>query len=61
MALWSTCYVESWKRKMNTLQYVWASKEREADMKKNDKRPQRGATYVINKQSGEHEEKVLDN
>ena len=33
-AIWSTLYIESWKRKQNTIKYIWASEQREKDIKK---------------------------
>ena len=39
LGLWSTIYIESWKRKQNTLKYMWASEQRLADIAKEDARP----------------------
>ena len=38
LGLWSTIYIESWKRKQNTLKHMWASEQRLADIQKAEKR-----------------------
>jgi len=60
LALWSTWYIESWKRKQNTLKYIWAGEARLNDIKTENKRPQDGATWVVEKLSGAANETVLD-
>ena len=47
MAIWSTFYVESWKRKQNGLNYLWGQDERAEDIMSNDRKEQRHAAYVI--------------
>lgn len=32
LGIWSTVYIESWKRKQNTLKYMWASEQRMSDI-----------------------------
>ncbi len=32
LALWSTIYIESWKRKQNTVSYIWGSQERKVEI-----------------------------
>ena len=32
LAVWSTIYIESWKRKQNTVKYIWASEQRSKDI-----------------------------
>jgi hypothetical protein len=60
LALWSTWYIESWKRKQNTLKYIWAGEARLNDIKTENKRPQDGATWVVERISGAANETVLD-
>ena len=38
LALWSTWYIESWKRKQNTIKYIWASEQRISDIQTASKR-----------------------
>lgn len=52
-SLWSTIYVESWKRKQATIQYLWGLNEKEEQIKKSIKRPQSGNEYVYDEQRGE--------
>jgi hypothetical protein len=59
LATWSTIYIESWKRKQNTVKYIWASEERIKDIKSSEKRDQKGATYFIEKVSGKKTLAVL--
>lgn len=40
IALWSVFYVESWKRKQATIQYIWGLTEKEDQIRKSIKRPQ---------------------
>ena len=60
LALWSTWYIESWKRKQNTIKHIWAAEERLADISDASKKQQRGATWVIEEVSGKATETVLD-
>ena len=32
LAVWSTIYIESWKRKQNTVSYIWALDQRSQDI-----------------------------
>jgi len=32
LAVWSTIYIESWKRKQNTVSYIWGSQERKDEI-----------------------------
>mmetsp|Transcript_30458 Transcript_30458/g.37495 ORF Transcript_30458/g.37495 Transcript_30458/m.37495 type:complete len:320 (-) Transcript_30458:991-1950(-) len=59
-AVWSTIYIESWKRKQNTVKFYWASDERKSEIMTGEKREQRGATYFIEKVSGKKTLSVLD-
>ena len=59
LAIWSTIYIESWKRKQNTVKFYWASEERKSEIMTGEKREQRGATYFIEKVSGKKTLSVL--
>ena len=59
LAVWSTVYIESWKRKQNTVKYIWASEQRIKDIKSSEKKEQRNATYFIEKVSGKKTLSVL--
>ena len=52
LGVWSTIYIESWKRKQNTIKHLWASEERGALLRKAEKRKQVGTTVVIERVSG---------
>jgi len=60
LAVWSTIYIESWKRKQNTVKHIWASEERGKEIKKSERRDQRGATYFVEKVSGKKTLSVLN-
>ena len=60
LALWSTWYIESWKRKENTVKYIWACESRLGDIKSENRRPQQNATWVIEEISGAANEIVLN-
>ena len=36
-AIWFTIYIESWKRKQNTVKFYWASDERKEEIKTGEK------------------------
>jgi hypothetical protein len=38
LAVWSTIYIESWKRKQNTVSYIWGSQERKVEIQTGEKR-----------------------
>ena len=59
ISLWSTFYVESWKRKQATIQYMWGLNEKEEQIKKSIKRPQKGNEYVYDDQRGEVHKVVM--
>jgi hypothetical protein len=61
ISLWSTFYVESWKRKQATIQYLWGLNEKEEQIKKSVKRQQRGNEYIYDDQRGEVRKTVMDN
>jgi hypothetical protein len=50
ISLWSTFYVESWKRKQSTIQYIWGLEEKEEQINESIKRPQNGKEYVYDAQ-----------
>lgn len=52
IALWSTFYVESWKRKQATIQYIWGLVEQEDHLKKSVKLKQNHTEYVYDEQRG---------
>ena len=60
LALWATIYIESWKRKQNAFKYIWASEQRDAEIKKGQKKPQVGSTYFVEKVSGKKTLSVLN-
>ena len=59
LGVWSTVYIESWKRKQNTLKYMWASDQRMSDITSAEKREQVGATWLIEAVSGKQSFRVL--
>lgn len=59
LAVWSTVYIESWKRKQNTFKYIWASEQRSKEIKQSEKREQNGATFFIESVSGKKTLSVL--
>ena len=59
LAIWSTLYIESWKRKQNTIIYIWASNQRVKDIKKSQKRQQKGSTFFVERISGKKTKSVL--
>ena len=60
LGLWSTIYIESWKRKQNTLKHMWASEQRLADIGAADAKPQKGSTWYIDRISGKAVKRVLE-
>lgn len=60
VALWSTFYVESWKRKQATIQYIWGLKEKEEQIKKSVKLPQENTEFIYDEQQGKVIEVVMN-
>lgn len=52
IALWSVFYVESWKRKQATIQYIWGLTEKEDQIRKSIKRPQKGIELTYDEYHG---------
>ena len=46
-AIWSTIYIESWKRMQNTVSYYWASESRKNEIMTGMKKDQTGSTFFI--------------
>ena len=59
LAIWSTIYIESWKRKQNTVKFIWAVEERKDEIMTGEKREQKGATFFVEKVSGKKTMSVL--
>ena len=60
ISVWSTVFVESWKRKQNTIKYLWALEEKRHNIKKSVKREQKNAEYVVERISGQKRKLVLN-
>lgn len=58
-AIWSTIYIESWKRKQNTVKFYWASDERKSEISAGETQSQVGSTYFIEEISGKKTLSVL--
>lgn len=52
IALWSTFYVESWKRKQNSIRYIWGLNEKEEQIRDSVKLSQRNTEVVYDEQQG---------
>ena len=60
VTLWSTFYLESWKRKHETLSYIWGLNERKEQIERSVKLPQTNTEYVFNQMKGKREKVVLN-
>jgi len=60
IGIWSTCYMESWKRKQNTLRFMWGIEGREQEINNNQEIPQMNTEWTIGVQSGKKEKKILE-
>lgn len=60
ISLWSTFYVESWKRKQATIQYIWGLEEKEDQINESIKLPQQGNEYVYDAAQGITTKRVMN-
>ena len=60
ITLWSTFYLESWKRKHATLTYVWGLAERQDQIEESVKLKQTNTEFIFNEQKGKREKVVLN-
>lgn len=59
VSIWSTIYVESWKRKQNTLAHIWGLNEQRGDILKQVTREQKGSVFIVDPISGKKEKIVF--
>ena len=60
IALWSTFYVESWKRKQASIQYIWGLNEKEEQITEAEARPQNNEEYVFDEHQGRLTTVIMD-
>lgn len=58
ITLWSTFYVESWKRKEASIGYMWGLEERREQIMSSTKVQQENSEYIFNSEKGKREKVV---
>lgn len=53
ISLWSIFYIESWKRKQATIQYIWGLNEKEEQIKRSVQRDQKNTELVYDEWQGQ--------
>lgn len=59
ITLWSTFYLESWKRKHASISYTWGLEERKDQIERSVKLTQKNTEYKFNEQKGLKEKVVV--